>query len=83
MPNTVPVNDSVESLTWMLAPARTPHVHLLAMPAATIGSLGHTLSNYEALARAGAVGFTDDGKPDIAAIGASTGNLKLYVNLGK
>ena len=24
-----------------------------------------------------------DGKPDIACIGASTGNLKLYVNLGK
>jgi len=27
--------------------------------------------------------FTGDGRPDIAAIGASTGNLKLYVNLGK
>ena len=26
--------------------------------------------------------FTGDGKPDIAAIGASTGNIKLYVNLG-
>jgi dihydroorotase len=63
MPNTVPVNDSQESLQWMLAPARNPHVHLLAMPAATLGSMGHTLSNYEALARAGAVGFTDDGKP--------------------
>jgi hypothetical protein len=27
--------------------------------------------------------FTGDGKPDIACIGASTGNLKLYINLGK
>jgi hypothetical protein len=27
--------------------------------------------------------FTGDGKPDIACIGASTGNVKLYVNLGK
>ena len=63
MPNTVPVNDSVESLQWMLSPDRDPHVHLLAMPAATQGSLGETLSDYEALARAGAVGFTDDGKP--------------------
>ncbi len=27
--------------------------------------------------------FTGDGKPDIACIGASTGNLKLYVNLGR
>jgi len=63
MPNTVPVNDSVESLEWMLAPERGAKVHLLAMPAATLGSMGETLSDYEALARAGAVGFTDDGKP--------------------
>lgn len=27
--------------------------------------------------------FTGDGKPDIVAIGASTGNLKLYENLGR
>ena len=27
--------------------------------------------------------FTGDGRPDIVAIGASTGNLKLYENLGK
>jgi len=63
MPNTVPVNDTPEKLTWMLAPERNAAVNLLAMPAATLGSLGETLSNYEALAKAGAVGFTDDGKP--------------------
>ena len=27
--------------------------------------------------------FTGDGKPDIVCIGASTGNVKLYENLGK
>ncbi len=63
MPNTLPVNDTVEKLQWMLSPDRSPAIHLLAMPAATLGSLGETLSDYEALARAGAVGFTDDGKP--------------------
>jgi dihydroorotase len=63
MPNTVPVNDSAASLEWMLSPERGARVHLLAMPAATHGSLGETLSDYEALAKAGAVGFTDDGKP--------------------
>jgi hypothetical protein len=26
--------------------------------------------------------LSGDGKPDIACIGASTGNLKLYINLG-
>ena len=63
MPNTFPVNDTVEKLAWMLSANRDPAIHLLAMPAATLGSLGETLSDYEALARAGAVGFTDDGKP--------------------
>ena len=27
--------------------------------------------------------FTGDGKPDIVCIGASTGNVKLYENLGR
>ena len=63
MPNTVPVNDTVEKLEWMLAPERDSAINLLAMPAATLGSLGETLTDYEALAMAGAVGFTDDGKP--------------------
>ena len=63
MPNTLPVNDSVATLEWMLAPGRDAQVQLLAMPAATLGSMGETLSNYVALARVGAVGFTDDGKP--------------------
>src|ERR1700722_2010495 len=63
MPNTLPVNDTVESLEWMLHPDRDAKVHLLAMPAATQGSLGESLTDYAALAAAGAVGFTDDGKP--------------------
>ncbi len=63
MPNTVPVNDTVASIEWMLSPERGAAVKLLAMPAATLGSTGETLSDYEALAKAGAVGFTDDGRP--------------------
>ncbi len=63
MPNTVPVNDSPETLRWMLAEERGAAVRLLAMPAVTRGSLGVELTNFEALVRAGAVGFTDDGKP--------------------
>ena len=56
MPNTVPVNDTAETLRWMLAPARAAAVNVLAMSAATLGSMGETLSDYEALATAGAVG---------------------------
>src|SRR5258708_29211287 len=40
MPNTVPVNDSVAGLEWMLDAARGACVKLFAMPAATFGSLG-------------------------------------------
>ena len=63
MPNTVPVNDSVASLEWMLDPARGTRVGLYAMPAATVGSMGARLTDFEGLAAAGAAGFTDDGKP--------------------
>src|SRR6201991_3997656 len=63
MPNTVPVNDSVGSLEWMLDAARGSVVKLFAMPAATVGSMGGELTDFAALRAAGAVGFTDDGKP--------------------
>jgi len=63
MPNTVPVNDTVAKLEWMLDAARGSVVKLFAMPAATIGSMGAKLTDFDALRNAGAVGFTDDGKP--------------------
>src|ERR1700722_12486104 len=63
MPNTVPVNDSVAGLEWMVDPAREACIKLLAMPAATFGSRGEEITDFHELARAGAVGFTDDGKP--------------------
>ena len=63
MPNTVPVNDSVAGLEWMLDAARGACVKLFAMPAATFGSVGEEITDFQQLRRAGAVGFTDDGKP--------------------
>ncbi len=63
MPNTLPVNDSVAGLEWMLSPERGAVVRLFAMPAATMGSMGATLTDFAALIAAGALGFTDDGKP--------------------
>jgi len=63
MPNTIPVNDSVAGLEWMLSPERGAVVRLFAMPAATMGSMGAALTDFDALHKAGAVGFTDDGKP--------------------
>jgi dihydroorotase len=63
MPNTVPVNDSVAKLEWMLDAARGAVVKLFAMPAATFASMGEEITDFHELQRAGAVGFTDDGKP--------------------
>jgi dihydroorotase len=63
MPNTVPVNDSVAGLQWMVDAAREACVKLFVMPAATFGSMGEEITDFHELARAGAVGFTDDGKP--------------------
>lgn len=63
MPNTVPVTDSVEWLRFVQSADRNPAARVLAMPAATVGSMGAELTDYAALAAAGAVGFTDDGKP--------------------
>ncbi len=66
MPNTTPVNDSASLTQWMLSPDRDPAINLFAMPAATLGSRGQTLTDFPALRDAGALGFTDDGKPILA-----------------
>lgn len=63
MPNTTPVNDSVEITEWMQDAARGAKVHLLPVPAATVGSMGESLTDYASLKRAGAVAVSDDGKP--------------------
>ncbi len=63
MPNTSPVNDSPEITAWMQEPARHAVVNVFPISAATRGSQGEELTDFAALKRAGAVGFTDDGKP--------------------
>ena len=63
MPNTSPVNDSPDITRWMLDPARGSHVNVFPVAAATIGSRGEQLTDFAALKRAGAVAFSDDGRP--------------------
>jgi dihydroorotase len=63
MPNTTPVNDSAEITRWMLDPARGAHVNVFPVAAATLGSMGEKLTDFAALKRAGAIAFSDDGKP--------------------
>ncbi|MBZ5509704.1 MAG: dihydroorotase [Acidobacteriia bacterium] len=63
MPNTSPVNDSVEITAWMQEAARGAVVNIFPVAAATLGSNGEQIADFYALQRAGAVAFTDDGKP--------------------
>ena len=63
MPNTSPVNDSPEITRWMQAPERGALVNVFPIAAATLSSGGETLTDFAALKRAGAVAFSDDGKP--------------------
>ena len=63
MPNTAPVVDTAEWVTWLRSPERGAVVNVFPIAAATRGSRGQTLSDFSALQRAGAVAVTDDGKP--------------------
>jgi dihydroorotase len=63
MPNTHPVVDSPDWVTWLQAPERGAVVNIFPIAAATKASKGATLTDFRALQHAGAVAVTDDGKP--------------------
>jgi dihydroorotase len=63
MPNTAPVNDTPEITRWMQEAQRGAVVNVFPIPAATVGSLGERLTDFRALRAAGAIAFSDDGKP--------------------
>lgn len=63
MPNTSPVVDSPEWVSWLRQPERGAVVNVLPVAAATHHSEGAVLTDFRALQQAGAVAVTDDGKP--------------------
>ena len=63
MPNTSPVVDSVEWVTWIQQPQRGAVVNVFPVAAATQASKGAVLTDFRGLQRAGAVGVSDDGRP--------------------
>src|SRR5215813_12134201 len=63
MPNTTPVLDSAEWVTWVRQPQRGAVVNVFPVAAATQASKGAVLTDFRALQRAGAVAVSDDGKP--------------------
>ncbi len=68
MPNTSPVNDSPDLTRQLLAAAaRDAAVNVLPVAAVSRGSLGAELVDMAGLVSAGAVAFSDDGRPVEAA----------------
>src|SRR5438477_6455556 len=63
MPNTTPVLDSPEWVTWVRQPQRGAVVNVFPVAAATQASKGAVLTDFRALQRAGAVAVSDDAKP--------------------
>ena len=63
MPNTLPVLDSSEWITWVQQRERGAVVNAFPVAAATHASKGAVLTDFRGLQRAGAVAVTDDGKP--------------------
>jgi dihydroorotase len=63
MPNTAPVVDTPEWVSWLRNPERAAAVNVFPVAAATRGSGGESLTDFGALQRAGAIAVTDDGKP--------------------
>jgi dihydroorotase len=65
MPNTRPVADNVNVLNYVTQKAKLCGVHVYPIAAVTKGQQGNTLCDFEALCDAGAVAFSDDGRPVI------------------
>lgn len=63
MPNTTPVLDSPDWVTWVRQPQRGAIVNVFPIASATQAGKGAVLTDFRALQRAGAVAVTDDGKP--------------------
>jgi dihydroorotase len=63
MPNTHPVVDSPEWVTWIQQAERGAIVNVFPIAAATKASKGAVLTDFRGLQRAGAVAVSDDGKP--------------------
>ncbi len=67
MANTKPVVDNVETLTDILERAKAEKIRIYQTTSITKGLMGKEMNDLEALANAGACGFTDDGIPIVDA----------------
>ena len=63
MANTKPTVDSVETLTDILTRAKNENIHIYQTASVSYGLKGEKMTDFDALSKAGACGFTDDGIP--------------------
>ena len=63
MCNTKPTIDNVDTLSYVLNKGKETGIHVESCGAVSFGLKGEKLTDMEALAKAGAIGFTDDGIP--------------------
>ena len=63
MANTTPHVDNVETLSYVTEKGKKTGIHVYTCANVTMDMAGDELTDMETLAKAGAVGFTDDGKP--------------------
>ena len=63
MANTKPAVDNEETLRYVLEKGKTTGIHVESCATVTVGMQGQELVDMDALAAAGAAGFTDDGIP--------------------
>lgn len=63
MPNTLPTTDNPETVEYILNKAKGADAKVYVAASITKGLESHEATDLEALAKAGAVGLTDDGRP--------------------
>ena len=63
MANTKPTVDSVDTLSDILNRAKVENIHIYQTASVSYGLNGEKMTDFDALADAGACGFTDDGIP--------------------
>lgn len=73
MANTKPSVDNVETLEYVKNKASETDIHVLQAASITKGLSGKELTDMEELAKAGAIGFTDDGIPILDEGTSATG----------
>jgi dihydroorotase len=76
MPNTFPVADNEEVITYIYNKVRLAPINVLPVGAVTVGQQGKELTDFASLIKAGAVALSDDGIP-IHCAGVMKSALKL------